>query len=427
MTMVGTYSYWLVTVSILIAMLASYAALDLAGRVTAAEGRARLAWLGGGAIAMGFGIWSMHYIGMLAFTLPVLVSYDWPTVVVSLIAAILASGVALFVASRQKMGLYHVSLGGIVMGAGITAMHYIGMAAMRLKGMCHYNPWIVTLSVILAILVSMVAIWLSFFFRGDSMGAGWRKIVSAAVMGSAIPLMHYTGMAAASFTASSTPPEMSHAVSISMLGLASIVLITLMILGVALITSMVDRRFSAKTMNLRSSEDYLARSWIISLTSFILRISRAGSSASIRRTPGVGLSNPTRAVGKTDFDFFTRDHAQKAFNDEQEIIRTAIPILGKVERETWPGGRETWVSSTKLPLRNAAAGPSLARSAYRVIITANKGIEAENARLAGIVNSTDDGIFQFQPGRPHQDPGMPGPNACMDIRRRRSKANPLPS
>src|SRR5712691_1572694 len=101
----GSYDYLLVALSVLVAILASYAALDLAGRVTSAQGKARLLWLNGGAIAMGFGIWSMHYIGMLAFRLPIPVQYDWPTVLLSLVAAIVASGIALFVVSRSRMGM----------------------------------------------------------------------------------------------------------------------------------------------------------------------------------------------------------------------------------------------------------------------------------------------------------------------------------
>ena len=102
--LVGSYNYALVALSVLIAMFASYAALDLAGRVTAAGGWTRAVWLLGGAGAMGTGIWSMHYIGMLAFILPVPVAYHWPTVLMSLFAAILASVIALEVVSRQKMG-----------------------------------------------------------------------------------------------------------------------------------------------------------------------------------------------------------------------------------------------------------------------------------------------------------------------------------
>src|SRR6202044_4011447 len=99
----------------------AYAALDLAGRLTAAHGRARLAWLGGGAFAMGIGIWSMHYIGMEALHLPVPVEYDWPTVLLSMVAAIAASAVALFVVSQKTMGLKATIVGSIVMGSGIAA------------------------------------------------------------------------------------------------------------------------------------------------------------------------------------------------------------------------------------------------------------------------------------------------------------------
>src|ERR1700680_4719635 len=123
----GSYDARLVALSVLIAICASYAALDLAGRVTAARGRALVFWLVGGAGAMGLGIWSMHYIGMLAFSLPVPFNYDWRTVMLSLRVAILASGVALYVVSREFMSPGRAVAGSIVMGSGIAAMHYIGM------------------------------------------------------------------------------------------------------------------------------------------------------------------------------------------------------------------------------------------------------------------------------------------------------------
>src|SRR5216684_9234350 len=128
----GSYDYGEVARSVLIAIAASYAALDLTGRVTAASGRVRLAWLSGGATAMGIGIWAMHFKGMLAFHLPVPVEYHWPTVLTSLLVAILASRVALYVASRQKMGPVQAVTGSVIMACGIAGMHYIGMAAMRL-------------------------------------------------------------------------------------------------------------------------------------------------------------------------------------------------------------------------------------------------------------------------------------------------------
>src|ERR1700691_4531955 len=144
----GAYDYRLVALSVVISTLASYAALDLGGRVTAARGAVRYLWLTGGAAAMGMGIWSMHYIGMLAYSLPVVVFYHWPTVLLSLLAAVLASAVALFAVSRNEMGALRISVGGLLMGIGIANMHYVGMQAMRLPAMCHFSLGLVVLSVV---------------------------------------------------------------------------------------------------------------------------------------------------------------------------------------------------------------------------------------------------------------------------------------
>src|SRR6266705_90749 len=235
----GSYDDLLVALSIVIAILASYAALDLARRVTAAQGRARILWLTGGATAMGFGIWSMHYIGMLAFRLPVPVQYDWPTVLLSLMAAILASAIALFVVSRHKMGVIRAFLCSILMGSGIAAMHYIGMAAMRLPAMCHYSLALVTLYVVLAIVISLVALFLTFYFRGETTAWSWRKMLSALVMGAAIPVMHYTGMAAATFLSASTHEQnLAHAVNVSSFSTAGIVIVAVLGLGFVPLTGL---------------------------------------------------------------------------------------------------------------------------------------------------------------------------------------------
>ena len=252
--MTGSYDFRLVTVSVVIAICASYAALDLAGRTTAASGRIRMAWLAGGAAAMGLGIWSMHYIGMLAFTLPVPVSYDWPTVLLSLLAAVFASAVALFVVSRQRMGWPRALAGSVIMGSGISIMHYTGMAAMRLPAMCSYDPLLLILSVVFAIMISLVALWLTFRFREDENSSPLWKTGSAVVMGAAIPIMHYTGMAAARFTSSNMMPNTAHAVSTSTLGFTGVSSVTLLVLGVAVITSAFDRRFAAQRLQLNASE-----------------------------------------------------------------------------------------------------------------------------------------------------------------------------
>jgi two-component system, sensor histidine kinase and response regulator len=131
--MSGSYDYRPVALSILIAICAAYTSLDLAGRTTAA-------WPPSACMTRRRGIWSMHYIGMLAFTLPVSVSYDWPTVLLSLVAAVFAAAVALFVVSRKKMGWPRALTGSVIMGGGIATMHYTGMAAMRLPANCSYDP-----------------------------------------------------------------------------------------------------------------------------------------------------------------------------------------------------------------------------------------------------------------------------------------------
>ena len=253
-TLTGSYDYFLVLLSLVIATLASFAALDLGGRVTASRGRLRYVWLSGGATAMGVGIWSMHYIGMLAYKLPVAVFYDWPMVLWSLLAAVAASAVALFVVSRREMGSFSVGIGGLLMGTGIASMHYIGMEAMRLPAMCHYSFGIVALSVVLAMVISLVALWLTFRVRNDSRSLGLRKLASTLLMGAAIPVMHYTGMAAVTFTPMAMQPDLSHAVGITLLGTAGIAIVAFLVLILAIVTSFVDRRFSAQSVELHVSE-----------------------------------------------------------------------------------------------------------------------------------------------------------------------------
>jgi two-component system sensor histidine kinase/response regulator len=257
--LLGHYDFRLVFLSVVIAMLAAYSALDLAGRVTSARGLVRLLWLCGGAFAMGLGIWAMHYIGMLAFRLPVRVLYDWPTVLVSLFAAIGASGIALFFVSRTQLSLRRASLASLPMGAAIAGMHYIGMAAMRLPAHCHYSRPIVALSVALAIVISLVALWLTFHLRGETSSWAWRKIVSALVMGAAIPVMHYTGMAAVTFTAApSIHGDVSHSIDVNSLGMSGIIVVSFMVLALAILTSLVDRRFASQNQELQARNELVA-------------------------------------------------------------------------------------------------------------------------------------------------------------------------
>jgi two-component system, sensor histidine kinase and response regulator len=248
----GAYDYGEVARSVFIAIAASYAALDLTGRVTAARGRARLAWLSGGAIAMGIGIWEMHFKGMMAFRLPVPVQYHWPTVLASLLVAILASAVALYVASRQKVGTVEALTGSVFMGGAIASMHYIGMAAMRIPAITRYSPPLVTCSILFAILFSLIALLMAFGLRRETKWTVPRRLGSATVMGAAVSAMHYTGMAAASFIPA-PPPDLSHAVNISPFASNGIAIVTLIAIMAAITTSSVDRRAAVEVQRLNQA------------------------------------------------------------------------------------------------------------------------------------------------------------------------------
>src|SRR5712691_9401614 len=255
MILQGSHEPSLVLLSIVIAVAAAYAALDLAGRATAARGRVRVAWIIGGAVAMGIGINAMHFVGMLGYHLPFAVLYDVPTVLASLLAAIIASCVALFVVSRPEMRPGDALIGSLFMGAGIVTMHYTGMSAMRLAADAQYDPLLVALSVVVAISVSLVGLWLVFYLRDPSARTWWRRVGGAVVVGLAIPSMHYVAMAAVQYTPVAELPDVSHAIQISSLGAVLIGVATLVILSLAVLTSVVDRRLEAKATALVESEE----------------------------------------------------------------------------------------------------------------------------------------------------------------------------
>ncbi|NEQ27494.1 MAG: hypothetical protein F6K28_52520, partial [Microcoleus sp. SIO2G3] len=237
----SAYDLRLVVLSILIAILASYTALDLARRVTTAIALTKVAWLIGGALAMGTGIWSMHFVAMLAFRLPIPIAYDILTVLVSMLPAIVASGGALFLASRQVLSIWQFLIGGILMGIGIASMHYIGMYAMRMEANTWYDPLLFGLSVVIAIGASITALWMAFHLRTRTGKAGrYLQIASAFIMGIAISGMHYTGMAAAIFAPTVSTASVSQEMYDSPILAYIIGFYTLVILGITLLTSLID-------------------------------------------------------------------------------------------------------------------------------------------------------------------------------------------
>ena len=248
----ASYSPALVLISLCVAILASYTALDLAGRIATARGRAVYLWMGGGSLAMGFGIWSMHFIGMLALSLPIELGYDVGLTLWSLLVAILSSGFALWMVSQPRLPALQLLFGALIMGAGISAMHYSGMAALRMQPGIDYDPALFGLSLVIAVGASAAALSIAFRLRQQTPYVRLARAGASVIMGLAIVGMHYTGMAAASFPVGSFCGAALDGLSGK--GLDNLVLVaSLAVLIIALLTSIFDARLDARTAALADS------------------------------------------------------------------------------------------------------------------------------------------------------------------------------
>ncbi|ROO34527.1 diguanylate cyclase (GGDEF) domain-containing protein [Pseudomonas sp. NFACC32-1] len=249
--LIGSYSPALVLISLLVAVLASYTALDLAGRIATTQGRAARLWMTGGALAMGVGVWSMHFIGMLAFTLPIELGYDVSITALSLLIAILSCGFALWLVSQPRLPAWQLAFGALFMGAGISAMHYTGMAALQMQPGIDYDPTLFGASLVIAVGASAAALWIAFRLRQNTPHVRLARAGAAVIMGIAIVGMHYTGMAGARFSEGSFCGALG---GLSGKGLDNLVLITtLAVLSIALLTSILDARLEARTAELAQS------------------------------------------------------------------------------------------------------------------------------------------------------------------------------
>jgi diguanylate cyclase (GGDEF)-like protein/PAS domain S-box-containing protein len=246
---VGIYDPKLVVLSVLIAIFASFAALDVADRLRLAESaRTHLAWLALGSLALGGGIWAMHFIGMLALQLPCSVHYDTTITVWSVLPGVLASAVAIEAIRHAKPSQLRLFLGSVLLGAGIGTMHYTGMAAMRIDGLVRYNPQLFVLSILVAVGLAFVALKMRYRVKSRR----WRVVVAATVMGSAVSGMHYTAMAATYFLREGDPT-----IPASMLGptlLATIVSIVTGLLIALALAATVAARNQETARQLRESE-----------------------------------------------------------------------------------------------------------------------------------------------------------------------------
>lgn len=248
--LVSQYDYILVVVSFIVAILASYTALNMAGRVTSSSGTASWVWLSGGGVAMGIGIWAMHFIGMLAMNISMSMLYEPFLTALSMVIAIGSSLFALWLVSGSQLHLQRLIPGAIIMGLGIVAMHYTGMAALQVSPAIVWNMNWIALSVVIALAASFAALWLTFRLRHEGAQVALMRFGAAILMGIAIAGMHYTGMMAAQF-----PPQHAtghHGFNNNWL----VILVSMMafsVLGITLLVSMLDARLQVRTSLLAAS------------------------------------------------------------------------------------------------------------------------------------------------------------------------------
>jgi signal transduction histidine kinase len=245
--MTGTYNVWLQLLSGVVAVIASYVALNLASRVSSSSGKVAMYWQIGGAVSMGTGIWSMHFIAMLAYKLPIQMGYDIPITLLSLLLAIISSGFALHTLNRDVLTVKRLLVSGTAMGIGIATMHYTGMAAMRMFPPIQYDPLLFALSVLIAIGASVAALWICFHLRSDqTTNLGLKQFGAALIMGVAIVGMHYTGMAAATFAPNSIC--LGNPQQVDNLWMASAIAgCTLLFLIATILLSIFDARLTSNT------------------------------------------------------------------------------------------------------------------------------------------------------------------------------------
>ena len=237
MLLIGQYDNRLVGLSLIIAVISSYMALTLSAIAQrSASKAAKQIHLTSGSLSLGIGIWSMHFIGMLAFSLCTEVDYDLFTTIASLLPSFVASLAALSILSHSTISLRHIGLGGLAVGAGIGAMHYTGMAAMVMAPELKYDLPMFLLSIVVAVALASLSLWISFGLRQYLHWRGYKlRAIASLVMGLAIAGMHYTGMASARFIgtpmADFDPAQENHYTLALIIGAVTIV-ISLMVVTI---------------------------------------------------------------------------------------------------------------------------------------------------------------------------------------------------
>jgi len=400
----GNYNPWIVVLSVVIAIIASYSALGLASRVSASKGRAAKLWLVGGAFSMGVGIWSMHFIGMLAFHLHVPISYDVPLTLGSMVAAIVSSWLALFIIRRGAQDLRTYAVSGMLMGTGISAMHYTGMAAMRMSPPIRYDPTLFVLSVLIAVVASMAALWMAFRLESARSAAWiiWQKLGSAVAMGLAIAGMHYTAMAAAIFDPGSiclaTPRGIDSIWLVLFVSIGSLAIISMTLLVSVFDahlaeqnTMMFDQQQKANE-EMRQGEERFRQ--LTENINEVFWMSDPSSGKIFYVSPAY-----ERVLGRSCQSAYEdpRTVANAIHPEDRDRVLARLPNQAKGDfdeefRIVRPDGSVRWLRDRAFPVRDARG------DVYRIAgiaedITERKRAEDQNALLAAAIEQSAEGII----------------------------------
>ncbi|WP_234035837.1 PAS domain S-box protein [Ectopseudomonas mendocina] len=290
------YDPELVLLSLAIAVFAAGMALQLAGEArNSSHPVARQVTIFTGSLALGGGIWAMHFLGMLAFELCAAVRFDLGITLLSMLPSLAASWVALSLLARRDLSLLQLCVGGVLVGAGIGAMHYSGMAAMQMAPLLRYDPWMFALSIVVAVALAIVALWVRFGLEGR-LPTRWSLLISALVMGLAISGMHYTGMAAARFVGT---PESEAPMAVVDSGYIAVA-ITLLTVALTIFVVSVNTllRYRRMSHQLKASEQHL-RSIFDTALDAIVTVDHTGTVRSANRAVSQLFGwEPQALVGK---------------------------------------------------------------------------------------------------------------------------------
>jgi two-component system, NtrC family, sensor kinase len=396
----GTYDYRILALSLLFAIAAVAAALELAGRVAAHRGRSGWKWLWGAGVAVGSGMFATHLTGMLAYRLPVAVDYHLPTLAISWLAGVFACLAIVYVASREELTPVGLAGGCLAVGAGIAVMQFAAMAALRMAAIHHYRAGPLLASIGLDILISLAGLMLVSRSRDEN--HDWAaKLAITLVIGLAAPVVQYMSISAVSFLPTETAPQLDGCIEFTPLAIMGMVAAVFLLLGSAFTAARADRLRSVRMLSLHDEHSVL-RALIDNMPAFMY-VKDAQSRfvvANAYAANACGQDSPEKLLGKTDFDFFPRELASAYFRDEQNVIESGQPLHDREENCRDRSGNETQILTTKVPVCDSR-GRVIGIAGIGRDITKRKSMEnalrEAEQKYRGIFDNAIMGIFQSLP------------------------------